>query len=101
VLICPTKPNRAPKFTAPRDQREELEIFLDRVVSEAAFSRNTAPFNYTGHPAISVPYAMSDGLPIGVQLVGRHFDDALLLRVAATIQGLVGLAPAPTSQFTA
>ncbi|HTJ57125.1 MAG TPA: amidase family protein [Devosiaceae bacterium] len=91
VLVCPTKPTRAPKFTEPRDHREELEFFLDRVVSEAAFSRNTAPFNYTGHPAISVPCAMTGGLPIGVQLVGRHFEDALLLRVASTIQEIVGL----------
>jgi amidase len=90
VLICPAKPTRAPKFTEPRDPREELEFFLDRVVSEAAFSRNTAPFNYTGHPAISVPCAMTGGLPIGIQLVGRHFEDGLLLRVASTIQDIVG-----------
>lgn len=91
VIVCPTKPTRAPKFVEPRNQREELEFFLERGVSEAAFSRNTAPFNYTGHPAISVPCAMTDGLPIGIQLVGRHYEDGLLLRVASTIQEIVDL----------
>ncbi len=37
---------------------------------------NTAPFNMTGHPAISIPCGKSDGLPVGLMLVGRHFDDA-------------------------
>jgi Asp-tRNA(Asn)/Glu-tRNA(Gln) amidotransferase A subunit family amidase len=40
------------------------------------------PFNYTGHPALSVPCGRSGGLPVGMQLVGRRYDDALLLRVA-------------------
>jgi Asp-tRNA(Asn)/Glu-tRNA(Gln) amidotransferase A subunit family amidase len=45
------------------------------------------PFNITGQPAISVPVAWtSTGLPIGVQLAGRHLDEALLLRVAAQLE---------------
>ena len=44
--------------------------------------RNTQPFNYTGHPALSVPCGKAGKLPIGLQLVGRYFDDPLLLRVA-------------------
>jgi amidase len=43
---------------------------------------NTAPFDMTGHPAISIPCAKSNGLPVGLMLVGRHFDDATVLRVA-------------------
>ena len=47
----------------------------------------TAMFNITGQPAISLPLAWSDeGLPIGVQLVGRFGDDATLLRVAAQLE---------------
>jgi len=42
---------------------------------------NTAPFDVTGHPGLSVPCGMSDGLPIGLMLIGRHFNDATLLRV--------------------
>ena len=44
---------------------------------------NTGPFNMTGHPAISVPCGKtSDGLPVGLMLVGRRFDDATVLRAA-------------------
>jgi len=42
---------------------------------------NTAPFDVTGHPGLSVPCGMSDGLPIGLMLIGRHFEDATLLRM--------------------
>ena len=49
--------------------------------------RATIPFDLTGSPAISVPYAESkDGLPIGVQLVGRRFDEETLLRVARKLE---------------
>ena len=37
---------------------------------------NTGQFDVTGHPAISVPCGMEDDLPIGLQLVGRHLDEA-------------------------
>ncbi|MFP3759179.1 amidase family protein, partial [Cupriavidus sp. SIMBA_020] len=48
-------------------------------------------FNVTGHPAISVPIGLSSqGLPMAVQIVGRYFDEALVLRVARTIEKLSG-----------
>ena len=48
--------------------------------------RNTFPFNLTGLPAITVPCGTADGLPVGVQLVGRPWDEATLLRAARTIE---------------
>ncbi|HXN85695.1 MAG TPA: amidase [Candidatus Binataceae bacterium] len=42
---------------------------------------NTAPFDVTGHPGLSLPCGKSDGLPIGMMLIGRHFDDATLLKL--------------------
>ncbi len=42
---------------------------------------NTAPFDVTGHPGLSIPCGMSDGLPIGLMMIGRHFDDATLLQL--------------------
>ena len=41
---------------------------------------NTAPFDVTGHPAMSVPCGMSDGLPVGLMLIGKHFDEATIYR---------------------
>jgi Asp-tRNA(Asn)/Glu-tRNA(Gln) amidotransferase A subunit family amidase len=47
----------------------------------------TYPFNMTGNPAASVPCGLtSDSLPIGLQVVGRRFDDALVLRAAAAFE---------------
>jgi amidase len=40
---------------------------------------NTAPFDVTGHPGLSVPCGMAEGLPIGLLLIGGHFDDVTLL----------------------
>ncbi|MBW2057293.1 MAG: amidase [Deltaproteobacteria bacterium] len=49
---------------------------------------NCAPFNITGHPAMNVPCAKSDGLPIGMMLIGRQFGDATVLRGAHAFQSL-------------
>jgi len=41
------------------------------------------PANFTGHPAISVPCGFThDNLPVGLQLIGRRFDESTLLRIA-------------------
>jgi aspartyl-tRNA(Asn)/glutamyl-tRNA(Gln) amidotransferase subunit A len=51
----------------------------------------TIPFSVTGHPALSVPIGFAgNGLPIGLQVVGRAFDEASVLRVAAAIEAELG-----------
>jgi amidase len=45
-------------------------------------TRNTCPFNVTGHPAISIPCGIEDGRPIGLMLVGRHWDESTIYRAA-------------------
>ncbi len=51
----------------------------------------TMPFNVTGHPALSVPIGLSSGgLPLGVQIVGRPFDEATVLRVGRAVEILSG-----------
>lgn len=52
----------------------------------------TSPFNLTGLPALSVPYAFSsEQLPIGIQLVGKWLDEATLLRLGAMLERRGGL----------
>ena len=49
--------------------------------------RITVPFDLTGSPAASVPFGWStEGLPIGVQIVGRHFDESTVLRASAALE---------------
>ncbi|GAA3028082.1 amidase [Actinokineospora globicatena] len=52
----------------------------------------TAPFNVTGNPALSVPSGFSaSGMPMGIQLVGRPFDERTVLRVGAAFESAVGV----------
>jgi Asp-tRNA(Asn)/Glu-tRNA(Gln) amidotransferase A subunit family amidase len=46
----------------------------------------TIPANIVGNPAISVPAGTVDGLPVGMQLIGRHHADALLLDLARVVE---------------
>jgi amidase len=48
--------------------------------------RNTCPFNVTGHPAISIPCGMEDGRPIGLMLIGRHWEEATIYRAAEAFE---------------
>jgi amidase len=87
ALLLPTTPWRAHEL-AP-----ELPL-AERVLRGWANLSNTYPTDMTGHPALSLPLAESDGLPVGVMLVGRRFDDARLLALAATCEHALGWAPA-------
>jgi amidase len=53
-----------------------------------AMIRNTAPFNYTGHPAIALPCGTVGRLPFSMQLVSRRFDEPTLLRIARAYERL-------------
>ena len=75
VLAMPTTPMKAHKH--------EPGLDIQGLISHATTMVDiTAPFNVTGHPAITVPCGKSNGLPVGLMLVGRHFDDATVLRAA-------------------
>jgi amidase len=70
---------------APGSYLEAVEDNLRMMYNRG--SRNTLPFNYTGHPALALPVGKSPaGLPVSMQLVGRFFDDPLFMRVAYACQ---------------
>jgi amidase len=89
VLIMPTLPIVASTIPAAGASREEK---LARSLEMVA---NTAPLDVSGHPATSVPAGLSDGLPVGMMIVGRHFADATCLRVAQAFEKAVGGFPSP------
>jgi aspartyl-tRNA(Asn)/glutamyl-tRNA(Gln) amidotransferase subunit A len=82
VLITPTAPVVAPRIG---EQTVTLRGTAHRVRGPGSgfISKNTSPSNTTGLPAITVPCGFSAaGLPIGLQLIGRPFEEALLLQLA-------------------
>jgi aspartyl-tRNA(Asn)/glutamyl-tRNA(Gln) amidotransferase subunit A len=84
VLLAPATPLTAP---AVDERRTTLGDGPSDV--RAALIRLTRPFNFSGHPACAVPCGFSaGGLPIGMQLVGRPFDEATVLRAADAYQRL-------------
>ena len=44
---------------------------------------NTAPFNATGHPSLSINAGYIDGLPVGMMITGKHYQDSKVLAVAS------------------
>jgi amidase len=91
VLVLPAVPATADRLPAGNPQEIAL---LARALGKAL---NTAPMDITGHPAISVPAGLLDGLPVGMMIVGKRFDDATVLKVADAFESLCGGFPAPPS----
>tara|TARA_R110002167_G_scaffold60368_21_gene170627 strand:+ start:893 stop:2407 length:1515 start_codon:yes stop_codon:yes gene_type:complete len=76
LLLMPTLPLKATPLPAPDASREE---YVQRAFEMLA---NTSPFDITHHPAMSIPCGMGDGLPIGMQLVGKRYDEATIYKAA-------------------
>jgi amidase len=80
LLLMPTVPMKA----TPIPSKDATPQEITRRSWEP--TRNTCPFNVTGHPAISLPCGMEDGRPIGMMLVGRHYDEQTIYRAAAAFE---------------
>jgi amidase len=85
LLVMPTCIMTAPKNHTPGSYLDAVEHNL--ASGNSGGSRNTMPFNYTGHPALALPVGKSTaGLPVSMQIVGRFFDDPLVMRAAYAYQ---------------
>lgn len=92
LLVMPTVPMKATKIPPADASREE---YMARALEMIP---NTCPFDVTGHPAISIPCGMSEGLPVGMMLVGRVGEDATVLRAADAFQRQVFSTPVPAPE---
>lgn len=72
LIACPTAPTVAFRFGEKTS--DPIQMYLSDIF--------TVPVNLAGLPAISIPVGMSDGLPVGGQLIGKPFDETSLLRVS-------------------
>ena len=85
ILLCP------PSMTTAFPQCEPgSPLYVDgQQVIYWAVSGHGTLFNYTGHPAVVVPYKMDgDDLPIGIQIVGKRWDESRLLAAAKALSGV-------------
>jgi amidase len=80
VLIMPTTPQTARPLPDPSAGP------MAAVQASIEMSSNACPFDITHHPALSVPCGDVDGLPVGLQVVGRHFDEAMIYRVGRAVE---------------
>jgi amidase len=76
LLLMPTSPIVASKLPAPDATPEQATRAAWEMLS------NTSAFNITGHPSMSSPCGLSDGLPVGMMLTGKHWDEATIYRAA-------------------
>lgn len=75
LVVMPTTPQTAHKL--PPSPEDDRKTYITQALNMVA---NTATFDLTGHPSITVPCKNVKGLPVGLMLTGRHFEDATVLR---------------------
>jgi amidase len=80
LLLMPTTPMKAQPLP-PANASTAVQL-------ESAYMNlgNTSAFNVSQHPAMSVPCGLIDGLPVGMMLVGRHWQEATIYRAAHAME---------------
>ena len=76
VLIAPTMPT--PAFKLGEKISDPLTLYMADV--------NTVPVNLAGVPSVSLPCGFANGLPVGLQIMGKHFDEETIIRTAYTFE---------------
>lgn len=79
VLVSPTSPTVA--FKIGEKVADPLQMYLSDIA--------TIPVNLAGIPAVSVPCGLSESLPVGLQIMGKHLDEMMVLRAAYAVEQLV------------
>ena len=82
LLLLPTTITQASRLPASPEELTDDYIVQDLFSTSA----NACQFNVTGHPAISIPCGMAGCLPVGMMLVGKHFDESTLYRAACAFE---------------
>ena len=91
LLLTPTAPS--PAFAIGEKVNDPLSMYLNDVF--------TVPVNLAGLPGISLPAGLSsNGLPLGLQLIGRTFDEETLLRAAGVLEEAAGFSAEPSTWWT-
>jgi len=91
LLLTPTAPS--PAFAIGEKVNDPLSMYLNDVF--------TVPVNLAGLPGISLPAGLSsNGLPLGLQLIGRTFDEETLLRAADVLEEAAGFSAEPSKWWT-
>lgn len=80
LLVMPTVPITAQQLPEPGCS------IIEYVTRALEMIGNTAAMDVTGHPAMSIPCGLVDGLPVGLMLVGRHFDESTLYQAASAFE---------------
>jgi amidase len=76
LLLMPTTPMKGVKLPGPKASRaEQMSPGFDPIL-------NTAPIDCSGHPAMSIPCAVREGLPIGLMLIAKHWNEMAIYRAA-------------------
>jgi aspartyl-tRNA(Asn)/glutamyl-tRNA(Gln) amidotransferase subunit A len=81
ALLTPACP-----ITAPRIGEASVQVEDVTAPPQLFLVRSTFLFNLTGLPAVSVPCGESEGLPVGLQIAGRPWDEGLVLRIAREVE---------------
>lgn len=102
VLVTPTTPTVAPPHPDLRPESEGGSSVMEKIKLAVGATNNTAPFNASGHPALNVPCGWAPSrtgqgmLPVGMQVIGRKWDDLGVLKAAKAFElGGGGLGPWP------
>lgn len=80
LLLMPTTPMKSTPLPPPD---ASLALWCQRAFEMLP---NTAPFDVTGHPAMSIPCGLSQGLPVGLQLIGRRYEESTIYRAAGAFE---------------